>query len=161
MQTIHYPIKGRKIREVITQRTLDMLIAQWENRQQGPGVIGRLNLHSCWGTASVLDRGYQGETVTIHALQMRVVRRLYEQTRNPKWKVMLDSMASHLLYLRIRAAASFMQRQNLSLPLIQEAARSTSSIRSSLSANTTCGSMQTKTSRHSFPVQLTVSGSGA
>ncbi len=113
MQTIHYPIKGRKIREVITQRTLDMLIAQWENWQQGPGVIGRLNLHSCWGTASVLDRGYQGETVTIHALQMRVVRRLYEQTRNPKWKVMLDSMASHLLYLQdksggfIHATAEF------------------------------------------------------
>lgn len=100
MTTIHYPVKGRKLNELLTQNTLDMLMAQWENWQQGPGVIGRLHLHSCWGTASVLDRGYQGETIQTVATQMRIPRILYEKTGNPKWRVMENAMASHLLYLQ-------------------------------------------------------------
>lgn len=100
MTTIHYPVKGRKLKDVINQNTLDMLIAQWENWQQGPGVIGRLNLHACWGTASVLDRGYQGETIQILGMQMRVVRELYEKTGNPKWRALANAMASHILYLQ-------------------------------------------------------------
>ena len=48
MQTIQYPIKGRRLEETVNQHTLDMLITQMEDWQQGPGVIGRLNLHACW-----------------------------------------------------------------------------------------------------------------
>ena len=113
MQTIQYPIKGRRLEETVNQHTLDMLITQMEDWQQGPGVIGRLNLHACWGVTSVLDRRYQGETVTAFTEQMRVVRRLYDQTKNPKWRVMADSMAAHLLYLQdssggfIHATAEF------------------------------------------------------
>ena len=65
------------------------------------------------GVTSVLDRRYQGETVTAFTEQMRVVRRLYDQTKNPKWRVMADSMAAHLLYLQdssggfIHATAEF------------------------------------------------------
>ncbi len=100
MQTIQYPVKGRKLQDVINQNTLDMLLSQWENWQQGPGVFGRLNLHSCWGTASVLDRNYQGETIMVLASQTRVVRRLYEQTKNPKWLSLYRDMISHILYLQ-------------------------------------------------------------
>ena len=100
MTTIHYPIKGRKLEETLTQHTLDMLMTQWEDWQQGPGVIGRLNLHACWGTASVLDRRYQGETVHAFSMQMKVAQTLYEKTKNPKWRVMANSMAAHLLYLQ-------------------------------------------------------------
>ncbi len=100
MTTIQYPVKGRKLNEVITQETLDLLLAQWSEWQQGPGVIGRLNLHSCWGTASVLDRKYQGETIQIIATQMRIARRLYDRTKNPKWRMLANGMASHILYLQ-------------------------------------------------------------
>ena len=113
MTTIHYPVKGRKPSEVFTQKTFDLLMSQWEAWQQGPGVIGRLNLHACWGTSSVLDRSYQGETTTILAGQMRIYRRLYEHTKNPKWRVKVNAIASHLLYLQddnggfIHATAEF------------------------------------------------------
>ena len=113
MQTIHYPVKGRKLEETITQHTFDMLMTQVENWQQGPGVVGRLNLHSCWSEDSVLARRYQGETVTAFTDQMRVIKRLYEKTKNPKWRAMVNSMAAHLLYLQdssggfIHATAEF------------------------------------------------------
>ena len=100
MKTIHYPVKGRKLEEVITQNTLDLIVAQLENWQQGPGVFGRLNLHSCWSVAGVLDRRYQGETVSMYNDLMRFVRTLYEKTKNPKWLVLQNNMASHLLYLQ-------------------------------------------------------------
>lgn len=113
MQTIRYPVKGRKLEETVTQQTLDMLITQLEDWQQGPGVFGSLHLHSCWGTASVLDKQYHGETTFTIARQMRVVRRLYAQHANPKWRVLENAMASHLLYLQdasggfIHACAEF------------------------------------------------------
>lgn len=100
MKTVHYPVKGRKLEETITQRTLDLLVAQLENWQQGPGVFGRLNLHSCWSEAGVLDRRYQGETVSIFNGIMKLVRDLYDRSRNPKWLVLENSMAAHLLYLQ-------------------------------------------------------------
>ena len=113
MQTIHYPIRGRHLEDVVTQHTLDMLMTQMENWQQGPGVIGQLALHPCWGTVSVLDRRYQGETIIAFTIQSELVRRLYERTRDPKWRVLANSMASHLLYLQdpsggfIHATAEF------------------------------------------------------
>ena len=113
MQIIHYPIKGRKLEDVLTQQTLDLVMAQWEAWQQGPGVYGKLHLHACWGTTGVLDRGYQGETTTILSGQLHTVRRLYDATKNPKWRVRANAIASHLLYLQdesggfIHATAEF------------------------------------------------------
>ncbi len=105
MKTIHYPVKGRKLEETVTQETLDKLIATLENWQQGPGVFGRLNLHPCWGTASVLDRNYQGETIQVLSIQLRVIRRLYEKTKNPKWLMTANAIASHILYLQDASGA--------------------------------------------------------
>ena len=100
VKTIRYPVKGRKLEQTVTQRTLDLLVAQLENWQQGPGVFGRLNLHACWSIAGVLDRRYQGETVSLFPGLMAFVRKLYEKARNPKWLMLENSMAAHLLYLQ-------------------------------------------------------------
>lgn len=100
MKIIHYPLIGRSPEQVFTQQTFDLLMAQWSAWQQGPGTIGKLHLHACWGEVSVLDKSYQGETVTILSGQMRFLRRLYEKTGNPKWRVMVNAMASHLLFLQ-------------------------------------------------------------
>ena len=113
MKTIHYPIKGRKLEDVLTQQTLDLIMAQWEAWQQGPGVYGKLHLHACWGASGVLDRGYQGETTTILSGQLHTICRLYDATKNPKWRVRANAIASHLLYLQdecggfIHATAEF------------------------------------------------------
>ena len=100
MQTIHYPVKNRKLDDVVNQNALNLLVSQWENWQQGGGVFGRLNLHPCWGTASVLDRNYQGETMCFIAGHTRIVRRLYDRTKNPKWLALVNAMISHVLYLQ-------------------------------------------------------------
>lgn len=100
MQMIHYPVKGRKLDEVLSQKTLDVLLTQLEEWQQGPGVFGRLHLHSCWGTVSVLDKGYQGESVHQFEEQMNLFKRIYQKSGNPKWRLLVDAMASHLLYLQ-------------------------------------------------------------
>lgn len=113
MQSIHYPVCGRKIDEVATQETLNKLMTQLENWQQGPGVVGTLNLHPCWGTASVLERRYEGETVMLFTTLSELIRQLYNRTRDPKWRVMANSMAAHVLYLQdtsggfIHATAEF------------------------------------------------------
>ncbi len=97
---IQYPIKGRKLGDVLSQHTLDLLMTQLEEWQQGPGVFGALHLHSCWGTVSVLDKGYQGESVSRFGGLMGLFKRIYEKTGNPKWRMTVDAMASHLLYLQ-------------------------------------------------------------
>ena len=49
MQEIHYPRKGLKLSDVYTQETLDKLLSQIDQWMQGPGVVGGLLLHGCWG----------------------------------------------------------------------------------------------------------------
>ncbi len=100
MKVIQYPVKGRKLREVLSQKTLDILFTQLEEWQQGPGVFGKLHLHSCWGTVSVLDKGYQGESVNQFSGLMNLFKRVYEKSGNPKWRMTVDAMAAHLLYLQ-------------------------------------------------------------
>ena len=100
MKWIQYPVKGRKLEDVLSQNTLDRLLTQLEQWQQGPGVFGKLHLHSCWGTVSVLDKGYQGESVHQFNGQMDLFKRLYQKSGNPKWRLLVDAMASHLLYLQ-------------------------------------------------------------
>lgn len=100
MKMIQYPVKGRKLADVLSQKTLDTLFTQLEEWQQGPGVFGKLHLHACWGTVSVLDKRYQGESVSRFEGLMRVFRRIYEKCGNPKWRMLNDAMAAHLLYLQ-------------------------------------------------------------
>lgn len=100
MQTIHYPSKGRKLEDVITQDTLDLVVAQLEDWHQGPGTFGRLHLHPCWNKSSVLDRRYQGESTFMFRDLMHAFQRLYERTGQDKWLLLCHSMASQLLYLQ-------------------------------------------------------------
>ncbi|MBR3844919.1 MAG: hypothetical protein IKM39_05375 [Clostridia bacterium] len=97
---IQYPIKGRKLKDVLSQHTLDMLLTQLDHWKQGPGVYGRLHLHSCWGTVSVLDKGYHGESVHTFSSLIKLFERIYEKSGNPKWRMDVDAMVQHLLYLQ-------------------------------------------------------------
>ncbi len=100
MKMVQYPVKGRTLQGVLSQKTLDKLFSRLDDWKQGPGVFGRLHLHSCWGTVSVLDKGYQGESVHQYHGQMELFKRVYEKSGNPKWRMLVDAMASHLLYLQ-------------------------------------------------------------
>ncbi len=100
MRIVQYPVKGRKLADVLSQKTLDILFTQLEEWRQGPGVFGKLHLHSCWGTISVLDKGYQGESVSQFSGLMNLFKRVYQKSGNPKWRLLVDAMAAHLLYLQ-------------------------------------------------------------
>ena len=100
METIHYPVKGRKLEQFVSQHTFDMLISGLLDWQQGPGGFGRLHLHPCWSVSSVLDKGYAGETTYCFYEQMSIFRRLYEKTKDPKWLITENALAAHLLYLQ-------------------------------------------------------------
>ena len=105
MQTIHYPVKGRKLNDVITQQTLDQLLAQWDNWQQAGGSVGQLNLHPCWGTTSVLEKGYQGESISRLTGFMQTAMLLYDTFGTPRWRVLANAMASQILYLQDESGA--------------------------------------------------------
>lgn len=100
MKEITYPIRSRTLKDIATQETLDNLIAQIENWQQGVGNYGLLNLHSCWGKTSVLDKRYQGQTVSNYQGLAAVFKRLYETTKNPKWWHKTNDVIRNVLYLQ-------------------------------------------------------------
>lgn len=113
MQTFHYPIKNRKLKDLATQDAVNSLVSQMFVWQQSAGSIGSLILHSCWGNTSTLEKRYQGEYTSNFVSQMRTLRRLYDISHNKKWRIMMNSMASELLYLQesnggfIHATAEF------------------------------------------------------
>ena len=100
MKEITYPIRSRTLKDIATQKNLDNLIAQIENWQQGVGNYGLLNLHSCWGKTSVLDKRYQGQTVSNYQGLAAVFKRLYETTKNPKWWHKTNDVIRNVLYLQ-------------------------------------------------------------
>lgn len=100
MQEIHYPRKGLKLSDVYTQETLDKLLSQIDLWMQGPGVVGGLLLHGCWGKTSVLDKRYQGETVSQYHEFLTAAMNLYEKTGNLKWKHRADNFVSNILFLQ-------------------------------------------------------------
>ena len=100
METITYPRRGRKLEEAITQDTLDHLMACVELWLQGPGVVGGLQLHSCWGKTSVLGRRYQGQTVSEYYHMMSAVRQLVDRTGSARWKLFADEVIHNILFLQ-------------------------------------------------------------
>lgn len=100
MQEIYYPRKGLKLSDVYTQETLDKLLSLLDIWMQGPGMVGGLQVHSCWGKTSVLDKGYQGETISQYDDLLQSVMKLYEKTGNLKWKCMADNFVSNILFLQ-------------------------------------------------------------
>ncbi|MBQ7728558.1 MAG: hypothetical protein IJT60_08295 [Clostridia bacterium] len=100
METIHYPVKGRKLETSVTEETLNLLLGRFKEWQQGPGVFGLLNLHSCWSESRVLDHRYQGETVHQFIEWGAFFRRMYESNKDERYRVLVNSMAAHLLYLQ-------------------------------------------------------------
>ncbi len=100
MRTIHYPVKGRNFENTYTQELLEQLAHKFENWLQGPGVVGSLHLHGCWGKTGVLDKRYGGETVTEYYCTMPAAIRLYEATKDEKWRILAHDMASNVLFLQ-------------------------------------------------------------
>ncbi|MDD2362154.1 MAG: hypothetical protein PHH84_04245 [Oscillospiraceae bacterium] len=86
--------------EALSQRTLDRLTSVLFEWQQGPGNIGGLNLHGCWGTTSVLDKRYQGQTVSTYYYLLDGIMTLYDRTNNPRWKRLADDVISNILFLQ-------------------------------------------------------------
>ncbi len=100
MQTIHYPVKGRTMQETFTQEMLNRLTAQLELWMQGPGVVGALQLHACWGKTSVLGKRYQGQTVSQYRDWIEGAMALYDATGNPKWRRMAGEFVANVLFLQ-------------------------------------------------------------
>jgi len=99
-QTIHYPRKGVKFKEVMNQETFDRLTSLIFEWQQGPGNFGALILHACWGETSTLARRYQGQTVAVYYDFMWGIQRLFQHTGNIRWKRLAYDIASNLLFLQ-------------------------------------------------------------
>ena len=99
-QTINYPRRGLKFKDIINQETLNRLTSLIFEWQQGPGNFGNLNLHACWGETSVLGRRYQGQTVSMYSHFMKSSIRLFEQTGNPRWKRLADDIVANILFLQ-------------------------------------------------------------
>ena len=100
MKTIHYPRKGLRLEDAVTQETFDRYFTMLENWRQGPGVFGSLNIHACWGTVDSLDKRYQGETVSHQFYLFRLYKMLYDRFREPRFRTTVDAMVAHLLYLQ-------------------------------------------------------------
>ena len=99
-QTVSYPKKGVKAKDVLNQETFDRLTAQLFEWQQGPGNFGGLILHACWGETSVLARRYQGQYTSKNHSLITGSMRLFQQTGNPRWKRLADDIASNVLFLQ-------------------------------------------------------------
>lgn len=100
METITYPRKGLSMSDVFNQQLLDRITAQFETWMQGPGIMGGLQMHSCWGKTSVLGKRYQGQTICEYEFFSACAMQLYERTGNPKWKRMVNDFISNVLYLQ-------------------------------------------------------------
>ena len=100
MKVIHYPRKGLKLSDIYTQQTLDKLLFQLDIWAQDPGVVGGLQLHGCWGKTSVLDKRYQGQTVSQYDELIKCAMTLYEKTGNLKWKCTANNFVSNILFLQ-------------------------------------------------------------
>lgn len=96
-----YP-KETNPNDVFTQDTLDRLTTSLLSWQQGPGNFGGLHLHACWGETSVLTRRYQGQTTYTSKLLLEGAMRLFEATRDPRWKRLAQEIIANLLFLQAR-----------------------------------------------------------
>lgn len=100
MKTITYPRQGVSFEETVSQQNLNRLTSQLLEWQQGPGTVGGLILHACWGETSVLRKRYQGHSVSMYYGLMHGSMTLYEHTGNPRWRRFAADIASNLLYLQ-------------------------------------------------------------
>ncbi|MCL2088780.1 MAG: hypothetical protein FWH14_04795 [Oscillospiraceae bacterium] len=99
-KTITYPRRGIKREDVINQDTFNRLTQELFLWKQGPGNIGGMHLHSCWGETSVLGKKYHGQTVFPSHDHISGAILLYERTGNPKWKIFANEIISNLLFLQ-------------------------------------------------------------
>ena len=99
-QTITYPRKGVKFKDVLNQATFDRLTERIFEWQQGPGNFGGLILHACWGVTSVIARRYQGQYTSKNHALITGSMKLFERTGNPRWKRLADDIASNVLFLQ-------------------------------------------------------------
>ncbi len=96
-----YP-RDVKPEEVFTQETLDRLTTSLFTWQQGPGHLGGLHLHSCWGTTSVLTRRYHGQSLYMAMGLLEGARRLFAATGGLRWKRLADDVVSNILFMQAR-----------------------------------------------------------
>ena len=85
---------------VFTQETLDRLTTSIMFWQQGPGNLGALHLHACWGVTSVLTRRYHGQSISMGRSLLHGAMRLFEATGNLRWKRMADDVITNILFLQ-------------------------------------------------------------
>ncbi len=98
--TLYYPRLEMTPAEVFSQEYLNRVTALVKSWQQGPGSIGALHLHSCWGKTSVLGKRYHGITAATSWPLMNAVLTLHRQTRADSWSQMADEIVSNVLYLQ-------------------------------------------------------------
>ncbi len=99
MTNITYP-RSVAPEAVFTQETFDCLTSSLFSWRQGPGQIGALHLHACWGETSVLTRRYQGQSIYLYYMLMSGVLRLYEATQLPRWSRLARDIVANLLDLQ-------------------------------------------------------------
>ncbi len=100
MITHSYPRREIRPAEVFTQETLDLATAHLLSWHQGPGILGGLYLHACWGISSVLDNRYQGPTTWLYHNSIKGFMRLFDRTREERWRTLADNCVSELLFLQ-------------------------------------------------------------
>ncbi len=98
--SIHYPCLDRTPADIFSQENLNRVTSYILSWRQGPGSIGALHLHSCWGKTSVLSKRYHGITAASSWPIMNAVLALHRQTSADSWIQMADEIVSQLLYLQ-------------------------------------------------------------
>lgn len=97
---LHYPRRDQTPEQVFTQDTLDRVTSYLMSWRQGPGMIGGLHLHPCWGIKAVLDHRYHGQTAYLLHLLMDGSIQLFNRTHEPFWQRMASDLASNILFLQ-------------------------------------------------------------
>jgi hypothetical protein len=99
-QAMAYPRLGASPSLVFNQDTFNRAHAHLMSWQQAAGAFGDLHLHACWGESSVLSRRYHGQTIHGSFARMRGFIRLFDQTGNPRWRLMAEDVCSNILFLQ-------------------------------------------------------------
>ena len=97
---ITYPNPSASPETVFTQETFDRQTAYLLTWQQSAGAFGALYLHPCWGTASVLDRQYHGQTAAGSRLMLTGAMRLYTGTKAERWQALAAEIVANILFLQ-------------------------------------------------------------
>jgi hypothetical protein len=110
---LRYPRRDRSCAEAFGPETLGLLAGNLLSWRQGPGAIGGLLLHACWGEASALERRYHGVTTWSTAVILQGVLAICRSQKCPEWTQLADAMAAQLIWQQspgggfIHASAEF------------------------------------------------------